>query len=122
MKGITTVCVTLAMTIMLAPVPGDAQRHTELRTVRGTVVDRSGTPVASAVVYLKNIRTLTVKTYISEHSGQYHFSGLNPNTDYEVHAERGSQTSRTHTISSLDSRKEFVVSLKLDREKKNSAL
>jgi len=90
----------------------------ELRTVRGTVVDKGETAIASAVIYLKNIRTLTVKTYISDEMGQYRFSGLDPNVDYEIHAEYKDLTSSTRTVSSFDSRKEMVVTLKVDKERK----
>ena len=117
MKRIARILVVLIPALILMPLCGRAQ-SSELRSVRGTVVDKSETSVASAVVYLKNARTLTVKTYISEDRGQYHFSGLDPNSDYEIHAERGDLTSSKHTVSSFDSRKEFVVTLKLDREKK----
>ena len=64
-----------------------------------------------SVVYLRNARTLTVRTYISSDKGEYHFSGLDPNADYEIHAEHGDLTSANHTVSSLDSRKELVVTL-----------
>lgn len=99
--------------------PGWAQQA-ELRTVRGAVLDKAENPVASAVVYLKNVRTLAVKTYISDRSGEYRFSGLDPNVDYEVHAESESMTSNTRTVSSFDSRKDIVISLKLDKEKKKT--
>jgi hypothetical protein len=92
----------------------------ELRTVRGAVLDKAENPVASAVVYLKNVRTQAVKTYISDRSGEYRFSGLDPNVDYEVHAESESMTSSTRTVSSFDSRKDIVISLKLDKEKKKT--
>jgi Carboxypeptidase regulatory-like domain len=94
--------------------------QSELRTVRGAVLDKGENPVASAVVYLKNVRTLAVKTYISDRSGEYRFSGLDPNVDYEVHAESESMTSNTRTVSSFDSRKDIVISLKLDKEKKKT--
>jgi hypothetical protein len=94
--------------------------QSELRTVRGAVLDKAENPVASAVVYLKNVRTLAVKTYISDRSGEYRFSGLDPNVDYEVHAETESLTSNTRTVSNFDSRKDIVISLKLDKEKKKT--
>ncbi len=97
-----------------------AGAQSELRTVRGAVLDKAENPVASAVVYLKNVRTLAVKTYISDRSGEYRFSGLDPNVDYEVHAESESMTSNTRTVSSFDSRKDIVISLKLDKEKKKT--
>ena len=92
----------------------------ELRTVHGAVLDKAENPVASAVVYLKNVRTLAVKTYISDRSGEYRFSGLDPNVDYELHAESENLTSNTRTVSSLDGRKDIVISLKLDKEKKKT--
>jgi hypothetical protein len=76
-------------------------------------------PVASAVIYLQNVRTLAVKTYLSEDRGQYHFSGLDPDVDYKLHAEHNDQTSSNHTISSFKSSKEMVVILKIDRNRKN---
>lgn len=93
-------------------------QQNELRTVHGTVLDKAENPVASAVVYLKNVRTLAVKTYISDHAGEYRFAGLDPNVDYEIHAEDDKLTSNTRTVSSFDSRKEIVISLKLDKPKK----
>jgi hypothetical protein len=83
-------------------------------------MDKAENPMSGAVVYLKNNRTLTVKTYISDDMGQYRFSGLDPNADYEMHAEHDDQTSSNHTVSSFDSRKDIVVSLKVDKEKKKS--
>ena len=107
----------LLLAVFLA-LPAGAQ--SELRTVHGAVLDKGENPVSSAVVYLKNVRTLAVRTYISDRSGEYRFSGLDPNVDYEVHAESESMTSNTRTISSFDGRKDIVISLKLDREKKKT--
>lgn len=108
---------TLLLLVLLALSVG---AQSELRTVRGAILDKAENPVSSAVVYLKNVRTLAVKTYISDRSGEYRFSGLDPNVDYEVHAESESMTSNTRTVSSFDSRKDIVISLKLDKEKKKT--
>ena len=97
-----------------------APRSSQLRGVSGIVCDKDENPISSAVVYLKNVRTLTVRTYISGDKGEYHFSGLDPNADYEIHAEHDDLTSANHTVSSLDSRKEMNVTLKIDKEKKKS--
>jgi hypothetical protein len=89
-----------------------------LRTVSGAVLDKNEDPLRDAVVYLQNVRTLTVKTYISSQDGRYRFSGLDPNVDYEIHAEHDDMTSGNHTISSFDSRKDINVTLKVDKAKK----
>ena len=92
-------------------------RDSQLRTVRGQVLSKDDNSISGAVVYLRNLRTQTVKTYISDDAGNYRFSGLDPNVDYEVHAEHENQTSARRTLSSFDSRKEIVINLKVDRKK-----
>ena len=61
-----------------------AQKKAEaqLRVVHGTVIDKQENPVPSSVVYLKNLKTLAVKTYIADDTASYRFSGLDPNVDY----------------------------------------
>ncbi len=95
----------------------DKKREAQLRTVRGTVVDRDENPVPAGVVFLKNLKTQAVRTHIAEKDGGYRFSGLDPNVDYEVHAESEEMASAKRTISSFDSRKEIVVTLKLSRKR-----
>ena len=92
-------------------------RESELRTVRGTVVDKQETPVESAVVYLKNAHTQDITTHISDKEGTFRFSGLDLNADYEIHAEHEGWTSPSRSISNFDNRKEYVLTLKLDRKK-----
>jgi hypothetical protein len=108
--------VVLAATVLYAQ--GNSKGHeSELRTVRGTVVDKDEAPADSAVVYLKNLRTQDIITHISDPDGQFRFSGLDLNVDYEIHAEREGWSSSSRAISNFDTRKEFVVTLKLDRKK-----
>jgi len=96
----------------------DAKREAQLRTVRGIVADKSSeNPVPSAVVFLKNTRTNAVRSYITDEEGNYRFSGLDPNTDYEIHAEKDGAKSASHTISSFDSKKEIVFNLKIEKKK-----
>ncbi len=85
--------------------------------MHGTVVNSRNTPIASAVVYLKNLRTMAIRTYISSQRGHYRFSGLDPNADYQIHAEHENFTSITRTISSYDNRRDILLDLKVDRKK-----
>jgi len=101
---------------LLATVAYAQDRGSELRTVQGVVLDKQETPIDSAVVYLKNTRTQDVKTYIANR-GQFRFSGLDPNVDYEIHAEFQESASAVRTISSYDTRKTIVVTLKLDHKR-----
>jgi Carboxypeptidase regulatory-like domain len=100
----------------MAPVAA-RQKDSQVRTVHGGVLDKSDNIVNGGVVYLQNKKTQVIRTYISDQDGQYTFSGLDPNVDYDIHAELNGLTSVVKTISSFDSRKEIVLSLKLDRKK-----
>lgn len=95
------------------------QKRTEaqLRTVHGSVLDKSENPVPSSVVYLKNLKNQSVKTYIADDAARYRFSGLDPNVDYEIHAEHDDTTSPTRTISSYDTRRDIEATLKLTHKK-----
>jgi hypothetical protein len=95
----------------------DAKHESQLRSVHGIVTDKAETPMPGAVVFLKNTRTNAVRSYIADDTGNYRFSGLDPNTDYELHAEKDGAKSPTRTISSFESRKEIVVNLKVDTKK-----
>ncbi len=110
------VIVALAALAGAAAAAQDRKPPTQLRTVRGMVLDEEEKRAPSAVVYLKNLRTRTVRTYIAEGTGEYRFSGLDPNVDYEIHAKSGKFSSAKRTISNLDSRKEFVIDLKLKKQ------
>jgi hypothetical protein len=95
----------------------DSKHESPLRTVHGQILDKAEGPISAAVVFLKNNRTNTVRSYISDDSGNYRFSGLDPNADYELHAEKDGVKSETRTISSFDSRKDIALNLKLDKKK-----
>jgi hypothetical protein len=95
----------------------DKKHEAQLRAVHGTVLDKSENPLSGGIVFLKNMRTKGVTTHITGEDGNYRFSGLDPNVDYEIHAEKEGITSITKTVSSFDSRKDIVLSLKLDRKR-----
>ncbi len=111
--------VALALCVgVCAAVAQDAKHEAQLRTVRGVVADKSSeNPVPSAVVFLRNTRTNAVRSYIANEEGDYRFSGLDPNVDYEIHAEKDGAKSATRTISSFDNKKDIVLNLKLNKKK-----
>ena len=95
----------------------DPKKESQLRTVKGVVVDKGETPVQGSIVYLQNMRTKQVRSYVADTDGNFRFSGLDPNVDYEVYAERDGARSPTRQVSSLDNRKEIVLTLKLGKKK-----
>ena len=93
----------------------EAQKHetVQLRTLTGHVFNRQDQPLAQAIVYLKNTKTLAIKTYISEADGSYRFPALSPNVDYEVYAEHNGARSDTKTLSTFDNRKQVEITLRV---------
>jgi hypothetical protein len=103
--------------VAASAVAQDSKRESELRTVHGVVLDKSDNLVSESIVYLKNSRTNIVRTLYTDNTGKYRFSGLDPNADYEVHAEKDAAKSSTHTVTSFDSRKDITLNLKIDKKK-----
>ncbi len=97
----------LATALLFAQVGGS-------RTLVGQVMDKGDRPLPNAIVYLKNTKTLAVKTFIADNQGNYRFHALSPNIDYEVHAELNGKTSDNKTLSAFDSRAEARINLRID--------
>jgi hypothetical protein len=88
------------------------------RVLKGTVFDKDDQPVVGAVVQLKDVRTLQMRSYISKENGEYHFSSLKIDDDYEVEARNNSMTSGPKKISIFDNRKIVTQNLKTDKPEK----
>lgn len=109
-----TIILSCSAIILLAGPSALAQRgHFDSRTLTGHVVDGQDEPAGKAVVYLKNTKTLAIKTYITDSDGNYHFPALAPNVDYEVYAERAGARSDVKTLSGFDSRKQVNINLRI---------
>ena len=87
------------------------------RTLTGTILDKNDKAVSSAVVYLKNTKTLAVKTYISQDDGTYRFPELSLNADYDVYAEKQGSKSKSKTLSQFDDREKPNINLQIDTNK-----
>ena len=100
---------------------GDTNRKTARITSRvltGTITDKgSDKPISEAIVYLKNTKTLAVKTYISQNDGTYRFPELSPNVDYDVYAQKDGKKSSTKTLSQFDDRAKANINLQIDTGK-----
>jgi hypothetical protein len=91
--------------------------HFTSRTLTGMILTKSDQPVPNAVVYLKNTKTLAIKTYISQNDGTYRFPELSLNSDYEVYAEKQGKKSSTKTLSQFDDREKPNLNLQIDTNK-----
>jgi Carboxypeptidase regulatory-like domain len=86
-----------------------------IRNVQGTLSDFTGAPVAGGIVQLKDMKSLQVRSFITQEGGKYHFSGLSANVDYEIRGEHNGVDSDTKTLSVFDGRKEAIMNLKLKK-------
>jgi len=87
------------------------------KMLSGTVQDKDDQPVAGAVVYLKNMKTLAVKTFFAQQDGSYRFPQLALNTDFEIYAEKDGKKSSVKTISQFDDRYSPTVNLQINMNK-----
>jgi len=94
--------------------PERRRTGSELRLLQGSVTNRSEKPIANAVVYLKNTKTLVVKTFLAGDDGAYRFPALSPNVDYQVYADHNGKRSGVKTLSAFDSHHEARINLKID--------
>jgi hypothetical protein len=83
------------------------------RTLTGVVLDKGDAPVSNAVVYLKNLKSLAVKTVIAGNDGTYRFPELSPNVDYEIYAQREGKKSGTKVLSQFDDREKANMVLRI---------
>lgn len=86
------------------------------RAVQGLVTSAGDQPVTGAVVQLKDMRTLQVRSYITQSDGAYHFYGLRMDIEYQVTAKSGDATAGPRSLSIFDTRKDAVMHLKLDKK------
>jgi len=83
------------------------------RRVEGIVSYRGGEPAADAAVQLEDEVTLQVISSITDRGGRFHFTGLNPDRDYQVRATKKGYWSNAHSISKFSSRAVETVHLEL---------
>jgi Carboxypeptidase regulatory-like domain len=92
----------------------EKREEAQKRPLEGLVTDPSDNLSTGAVVKLKDLKTLEVRSFITKDDGKYHFYGLNINSDYEVQASFSGMASKSRTLSVFDSRKKPNLDLKLE--------
>jgi hypothetical protein len=86
------------------------------RSVQGLVTGADEKPIAGAVVQLKDMRSLQVRSFITQDDGTYHFYGLKGDIEYQLTARSGDAGAGPKTLSIFDSRKEAILNFKLDKK------
>lgn len=110
-----TVCYVL-LAFFMVPMFALAAAQSSARTLQGKVLNSSDKPLSGAIVYLKDDRTNSIRSFISTADGSYHFGQLARDTDYQVWARYKDSKSDTKGISSYDSRDKVVINFRIKVE------
>lgn len=97
---------------LIGPLPAEAQNLGQ-RVVTGKVLDDSSAPVGGAVVFLKNLKSKSIRSYTSAADGKFRFTQVNMSDEFDIWAEKAGKKSANKNISSWDTRKEIDCELKL---------
>ena len=75
-------------------------------------------PAQGAMVKIKNVKNLQVRSYITQADGKYQFQNLSTSVDYEIEAEYKDLSSPKRMLTVYDSRQDLIFNLKLEPRKK----
>jgi hypothetical protein len=97
---------------LLSPPSAQAQNIGQ-RVVSGIVTDANSALLVGATVFLKDLKSKSIRSYTSDAKGHFRFAQVNMAEDHELWAEKDGKKSPTKTVSSWDTRKEFETELKV---------
>ena len=109
----------LALAVGLVPfaprvaLPAAQAQNLGQRVVMGSVVDADSAAVIGATVFLRNVKTKSIRSYTSAKDGRFRFAQVNKAEDYDLWAEKEGKKSATKTVSSWDARNEVETELKI---------
>ena len=111
--ALTAGIVPLAQHPGFSGVPMAQAQNLGQRNVTGSVVDAGSAPIPGATVFLKNLKTRSIRSYTTDTNGRFRFAQVNISDDYDLWAEKDGKKTVTKSVSSWDSRKEFETELKM---------
>jgi ABC-type Na+ efflux pump permease subunit len=104
------------LVMMMMAIPTFAQKKDKAPTeksVSGIVTDAGGNALPGAVVQLKNMKTLQVRSFIAKEKGDYYFHGLSADADYQLQAQANGKESSSRTVSTFDSHPDVVINFQV---------
>jgi hypothetical protein len=84
-----------------------------VRVVTGIVVDATATPLVGATVFLKNVKSKSIRSYTTTEGGKFRFVQVDMSVDQELWAEKNSKKSAVKTITTWDTRTDYQTELKM---------
>jgi len=115
LRNVALIAGALILVSLVARAAPDNKDKQQGRLLYGKVLDQQDNPVVNSIVYLTNMRTHAVKTYIVGQDGTYRFPGLST-VDYEVYAQLNGRKSDTKSVSQFDDRSQVYVDLKINTQ------
>jgi ubiquinone/menaquinone biosynthesis C-methylase UbiE len=97
--------------LLHAPGLAAKQKPPITQTVTGSVMDKAEKGISGAAVTLKDLQTGKTVAIYTGANGQYQFTGLDPNDDYQIQASFEGVSSETRQVGSLDTRRKLVIDL-----------
>jgi hypothetical protein len=119
-KSVRIVAVLAVAMVCAAPAFGQGKTRAERReeasqrSVTGMITGVDDKPAVGAVVQLKDMRTLQIRSFITQTDGTYHFYELKNDIDYQLTARSGEAAGPMKTLSVFDTRKEAILNFKLE--------
>lgn len=92
--------------------PAAQAQNFGMRVVRGYVLDANSAASTGATVFLRDLKTKSIRSYTTAADGKFQFTQVDMAEDHELWAEKDGKKSATKTISSWDERKDFVCELR----------
>lgn len=110
--ALPVVTAAIAIPFALTPAAHAQSKQPTVRTIEGEV-EHDGHPATNAVVFLKDTRTMQVKSYLADDHGHFRFGELSLATDYDLWAELKGQHSATKHVSSFNSHPDLHYTLNI---------
>jgi hypothetical protein len=92
----------------------EKERDRSVRTLSGEVLMPDDSPAEGAVVQVKNLKTLQIRSFITQKDGKYNFQNLSSSVDYEIRATWKDHASPKRMLTVYDSRLDAIINLKLE--------
>lgn len=92
----------------------DKGRDRSIRTLTGEVRLPDDSLAEGAVVQIKNLKTLQIRSFITQKDGKYNFQNLSSGVDFEIRATLKDLASPKRMLTVYDTRLDPVINLKLE--------